>query len=121
MKSQSSRDPMKNPIPIPCSANNNNQQPVAMTTTVLANNKNHKPITITSSSISVRIPKPQCPLYFVSGVVVVSWYPPGQADDNGQPFDGLIPLLLDSAHRHGVKVSSVCCQVCGKAPQASDT
>lgn len=38
------------------------------------------------------------------GVVAVSWYPPGQADDNGQPFDGLIPLILDAAQANGVQV-----------------
>ncbi|XP_076444450.1 glycoprotein endo-alpha-1,2-mannosidase-like protein [Babylonia areolata] len=40
-----------------------------------------------------------------AGVVVVTWYPPDQGDDNGQPLDWLIPLLLDSAHRYGVKVA----------------
>ena len=38
---------------------------------------------------------------------MVSWYPPGQADENGKPLDPLIPLLLDTAHKHGIKVSGV--------------
>ena len=59
----------------------------------------------------VRLPRLHCLLYFVPGVIVVSWYPPDQADENGQPFDRLIPLLLDSAHRHEIKVSSGCFQV----------
>ncbi|KAK7107346.1 glycoprotein endo-alpha-1,2-mannosidase-like [Littorina saxatilis] len=40
-----------------------------------------------------------------AGVIVVSWYPPGQADENGKPFDSLIPLILDKADKHGVKVA----------------
>ena len=38
------------------------------------------------------------------GVVVVSWYPPTQSDDNGLSPDPLIPRLLDIAHAHGLKV-----------------
>lgn len=39
-----------------------------------------------------------------TGVVVMSWYPPDQADENGHPFDKLVPLILDAAHAHGLKV-----------------
>ena len=39
------------------------------------------------------------------GVVSVSWYPPGLADDEGIPPDPLIPLLLDIAHKYAIKVT----------------
>ncbi|KAK1138198.1 glycoprotein endo-alpha-1,2-mannosidase-like protein [Acipenser oxyrinchus oxyrinchus] len=39
-----------------------------------------------------------------AGVLVLSWYPPGMADDNGEPTEDLVPSLLDAAHRHGIKV-----------------
>lgn len=39
------------------------------------------------------------------GVVSVSWYPPGLADDEGVPPDPLIPLLLDIAHKYAIKVT----------------
>ena len=38
------------------------------------------------------------------GVLVVSWYPPGLADDNGEPSDDLVPAVLDAAYRHNLKV-----------------
>ena len=38
------------------------------------------------------------------GALSVSWYPPGHADNEGTPSDGLIPTLLDRAHAHGLKV-----------------
>ncbi|CAL1575924.1 unnamed protein product [Knipowitschia caucasica] len=38
------------------------------------------------------------------GVMVVSWYPPNLKDDNGEPLDDLMPLLLDIAHRYHIKV-----------------
>lgn len=40
-----------------------------------------------------------------AGVLVLSWYPPGMADDNGEPTEDLVPSLLDAAHRHGIKVA----------------
>ena len=38
------------------------------------------------------------------GVVSVSWYPPGLADENGPPTDSIIPTLLEAAHDHGLKI-----------------
>lgn len=40
-----------------------------------------------------------------AGVLVVSWYPPGLADENGVPSDGLVPHLLDACARHGLKLA----------------
>ncbi|XP_033837224.1 glycoprotein endo-alpha-1,2-mannosidase-like protein [Periophthalmus magnuspinnatus] len=40
-----------------------------------------------------------------AGVLVVSWYPPGLADDNGEPTEDLIPAVLDAAYRHNLKVT----------------
>lgn len=39
------------------------------------------------------------------GVLVISWYPPDQADAEGRPFDQLFPLYLDEAGRLGLKVA----------------
>ena len=41
------------------------------------------------------------------GVVSVSWYPLGMADDEGVPIgpDPLVPLLLDIAHKYSIQVS----------------
>ncbi|KAL3881816.1 hypothetical protein ACJMK2_028208 [Sinanodonta woodiana] len=39
------------------------------------------------------------------GVVVVSWYPPGDADQEGKDPDSLMPLILDSAHKFGLEVA----------------
>lgn len=36
------------------------------------------------------------------GVLVVSWYPPGMSGSQG---DSVLPLLLDSAHRHDLRVA----------------
>lgn len=41
----------------------------------------------------------------VSGVLVLSWYPPGMADDNGEPSDDLVPAILDTAHQYQIQVS----------------
>lgn len=41
---------------------------------------------------------------YISGVVAVSWYPTGTADDEGQPPDLLIPTLLDVADKYDLKV-----------------
>lgn len=40
-----------------------------------------------------------------AGVLVVSWYPPEQADKQGKPFDRLFPMILDSAMNHSLKVA----------------
>ncbi|KAL0984735.1 hypothetical protein UPYG_G00146020 [Umbra pygmaea] len=40
-----------------------------------------------------------------AGVLVLSWYPPGLADDNGEPIEDLVPAVLDAAHRHNLKVA----------------
>ncbi|KAM7421248.1 hypothetical protein PAMA_015412 [Pampus argenteus] len=39
-----------------------------------------------------------------AGVLVLSWYPPGVADDNGEPAEDLVPAVLDAAYRHNLKV-----------------
>ena len=39
------------------------------------------------------------------GVLVVSWYPPDEADKEGEPFDKLFPLLLDTAMNYSVKIA----------------
>ncbi|XP_047216257.1 glycoprotein endo-alpha-1,2-mannosidase-like protein isoform X3 [Girardinichthys multiradiatus] len=41
----------------------------------------------------------------VDGVLVLSWYPPGLADDNGEPAEDLVPAVLDAAYRHNLKVA----------------
>lgn len=38
-------------------------------------------------------------------MVVLSWYPLGLADDHGEPFEDLVPWILDAALRHNLKVS----------------
>lgn len=38
------------------------------------------------------------------GVLAVSWYPAGMKDDNGEPVDDIIPLILEVAHKYKVKV-----------------
>lgn len=39
------------------------------------------------------------------GVLVLSWYPPGVADDHGGPTEDLVPAVMDAAHRHSIKVT----------------
>lgn len=39
------------------------------------------------------------------GVCVVSWYPPGQADNEGKEPDSLIPKLLDTAALYKIKIA----------------
>lgn len=39
------------------------------------------------------------------GVVSVSWYPRGIADDEGGPPDELIPQLLEIAHKYSIKIT----------------
>lgn len=41
----------------------------------------------------------------VVGVLVLSWYPPGVADDHGEPSEDLVPAVMDAAHRHSIKVT----------------
>ncbi|KAK1793138.1 hypothetical protein P4O66_011546 [Electrophorus voltai] len=38
------------------------------------------------------------------GVLAVSWYPPGMKDDNGEPTEDIMPLILDVADKYQVKV-----------------
>lgn len=45
-------------------------------------------------------------LLYCLGVLVLSWYPPGMADDNGEPSDDLVPAILDTAHQYNIQVSS---------------
>ncbi|MEQ2182346.1 hypothetical protein GOODEAATRI_021393 [Goodea atripinnis] len=40
-----------------------------------------------------------------SGVLVLSWYPPGVADDHGEPTEDLVPAVMDAAQRHSIKVA----------------
>ncbi|XP_063041067.1 glycoprotein endo-alpha-1,2-mannosidase-like protein [Engraulis encrasicolus] len=40
-----------------------------------------------------------------AGVVVLAWYPPGMADDHGEPHEDLVPAVMDAAHRHRIKVA----------------
>lgn len=40
-----------------------------------------------------------------AGVLVLSWYPPGVADDHGEPSEDLVPAVLDAAHKHSLKVA----------------
>ncbi|MEQ2161533.1 hypothetical protein GOODEAATRI_010497 [Goodea atripinnis] len=42
-----------------------------------------------------------------AGVLVLSWYPPGLADDNGEPAEDLVPAVLDAAYRHNLKVKCI--------------
>lgn len=39
------------------------------------------------------------------GVVVLSWYPPGVADEHGEPTEDLVPSVMDAARRHSLKVT----------------
>jgi hypothetical protein len=42
--------------------------------------------------------------YSCSGVLSVSWYPPGLADDEGDNVDAVIPQLLEAAQKYDLKV-----------------
>lgn len=42
--------------------------------------------------------------FWFTGVLSVSWYPPGQSDDNGDEWDHHIPLLMDIAASFELKV-----------------
>ncbi|KAG7465813.1 hypothetical protein MATL_G00157750 [Megalops atlanticus] len=39
------------------------------------------------------------------GVLALSWYPPGMKDDNGEPTDNIVPLILDVAQKYQLKVA----------------
>ncbi|XP_062848240.1 glycoprotein endo-alpha-1,2-mannosidase-like protein [Trichomycterus rosablanca] len=41
----------------------------------------------------------------LAGVLVLSWYPVGLADNYGEPSEDLVPSILDSALRHNLKVA----------------
>lgn len=43
-------------------------------------------------------------LHGLSGVLAVSWYPPGMKDDNGEPSEDIVPLILEVAVKYNVKV-----------------
>jgi len=44
-------------------------------------------------------------LFFImTGVISVSWYPPRLADNEGNNVDSVMPLLLDAADKHKLKV-----------------
>ncbi|KAK0140540.1 Glycoprotein endo-alpha-1,2-mannosidase [Merluccius polli] len=39
------------------------------------------------------------------GVIAVSWYPPGLRDDNGEPVDDIVALLMNAAHKYSIMVA----------------
>lgn len=41
------------------------------------------------------------------GVLVLSWYPPGLADNNGEPAEDLVSAVLDAAYRQNLKVKGI--------------
>ena len=38
------------------------------------------------------------------GVLALSWYPSGKADDEGKAAEKLVPKILTIADQHGIKV-----------------
>ena len=52
------------------------------------------------------------------GVIVVSWYPAGLADDEGPPPDPLISVLLNAALTHDVKLTLHIEPYKGRTPQS---
>jgi len=38
------------------------------------------------------------------GVLALSWYPNGKADDQGKPTEDLVPKILNVANEYGIKV-----------------
>ena len=52
------------------------------------------------------------------GVVSVSWYPPGLSDEEGPPPDPVIPVLLDAALSHGIKITLHIEPYKGRTPQS---
>ncbi|XP_029694998.1 glycoprotein endo-alpha-1,2-mannosidase-like [Takifugu rubripes] len=41
-------------------------------------------------------------------VLVLSWYPPGLAEDNREISEDLVSSILDAAYRHNLKVNLRC-------------
>ncbi|XP_041462899.1 glycoprotein endo-alpha-1,2-mannosidase-like [Lytechinus variegatus] len=39
------------------------------------------------------------------GVISMSWYPAGLADDQGKPIDDMMPTYLNIAHKYGIKIT----------------
>ncbi|XP_038655491.1 glycoprotein endo-alpha-1,2-mannosidase-like isoform X2 [Scyliorhinus canicula] len=37
------------------------------------------------------------------GVMALSWYPPGMSDENGEPTEDLVPVILEAAHKYQLK------------------
>ena len=52
------------------------------------------------------------------GVIVVSWYPAGLADEEGPPPDPVIPVLLDAALAHDIKLTLHIEPYKGRTPQS---
>ena len=52
------------------------------------------------------------------GVIAVSWYPAGLSDDEGPPPDPVIPVLLDAALTHGIKITLHIEPYKGRTPQS---
>lgn len=55
--------------------------------------------------LSIVIPETVLTNCFAPGVLVLSWYPPGIADNHGEPCEDLVPAVMDAAHRHSIKVT----------------
>jgi hypothetical protein len=47
-------------------------------------------------------------VFFLLGVLILSWYPPDSNDENGDPTDYLVPTILDKAHKYNLKVLNIC-------------
>ncbi|GCC27444.1 glycoprotein endo-alpha-1,2-mannosidase-like isoform X1 [Chiloscyllium punctatum] len=39
------------------------------------------------------------------GVLALSWYPPGLSDENGEPTEDLVPVILEAADKYQLKVT----------------
>ncbi|XP_048453472.1 glycoprotein endo-alpha-1,2-mannosidase-like isoform X1 [Rhincodon typus] len=39
------------------------------------------------------------------GVLALSWYPPGLSDENGEPAEDLVPVILEAANKYQLKVT----------------
>ncbi len=39
-----------------------------------------------------------------AGVLILSWYPPGLADENGLPSDDTVMPVMEAAHAQGLKL-----------------
>ncbi|XP_069743196.1 glycoprotein endo-alpha-1,2-mannosidase-like isoform X1 [Narcine bancroftii] len=40
-----------------------------------------------------------------AGVLALSWYPPGMSDENGEPTEDLVLIILEAAHKYQIKVT----------------